>query len=195
MYPGGHPYPRRGRARADLIADGMPSTQVVFAYSATCSHEHVMHLGSRAVNAAGCGLQASWARIRLDHAPSANVPVVSVTAVRTGSGKSQTTRRVVEVLQDRGRKDVVVIRHPMPYGDLVKQRVQRFAALRRSRHSTTARSRSARSTSRTSATTAPWSTPASTTPSDPARGREGSRRHPVGRWQQRPAAGPAPGPR
>jgi predicted GTPase len=56
------------------------------------------------------------------------VPVVSVCAVRTGSGKSQTTRRVVQVLRDKGRK-VVAVRHPMPYGDLARQRVQRFAAL------------------------------------------------------------------
>ena len=55
-------------------------------------------------------------------------PVVAVCAVRTGCGKSQTTRRVAQVLQAQGRK-VVVIRHPMPYGDLAKQAVQRFAAL------------------------------------------------------------------
>ncbi len=56
-------------------------------------------------------------------------PVVAVCAVRTGSGKSQTTRRVAQVLQDMGKK-VVAIRHPMPYGDLVKQTVQRFATLK-----------------------------------------------------------------
>jgi predicted GTPase len=55
----------------------------------------------------------------------ANVPVVAVTAVRTGSGKSQTTRRVVAALKEAG-KTPVVVRHPMPYGDLVAQRVQRF---------------------------------------------------------------------
>jgi len=55
-------------------------------------------------------------------------PVIAITAVRTGCGKSQTTRRVAEMLTDAGRK-VVVIRHPMPYGDLVKQKVQRFAEL------------------------------------------------------------------
>jgi len=55
-------------------------------------------------------------------------PVVSVCAVRTGCGKSQTTRRVAEVLLSAGKK-VVAIRHPMPYGDLAKQRVQRFATL------------------------------------------------------------------
>ena len=53
-------------------------------------------------------------------------PVVSVCAVRTGSGKSQTSRQVAEILQKKGRK-VAAIRHPMPYGDLVKQKVQRFA--------------------------------------------------------------------
>ena len=53
-------------------------------------------------------------------------PVVSVCAVRTGSGKSQTTRRVSLILRDLGYK-VAAIRHPMPYGDLVKQAVQRFA--------------------------------------------------------------------
>jgi predicted GTPase len=58
----------------------------------------------------------------------AKVPVVSVCAVRTGSGKSQTTRRVAAILRGKGRR-VVAIRHPMPYGDLVRQKVQRFAAL------------------------------------------------------------------
>jgi len=56
------------------------------------------------------------------------VPVVSVCAVRTGSGKSQTTRRVVRILRDKGRK-VVAVRHPMPYGEIARQRVQRFAHL------------------------------------------------------------------
>ena len=58
----------------------------------------------------------------------AKVPVVSVCAVRTGAGKSQTTRRVASILRAKGRR-VVAIRHPMPYGDLVKQKVQRFAAI------------------------------------------------------------------
>jgi predicted GTPase len=55
-------------------------------------------------------------------------PVVAICAVRTGSGKSQTTRKVSTLLRDRGKK-VVVVRHPMPYGDLAKQAVQRFATL------------------------------------------------------------------
>ena len=58
----------------------------------------------------------------------AKVPVVSVCAVRTGSGKSQTTRRVCGILQEMGKR-VVAVRHPMPYGDLERQRVQRFATL------------------------------------------------------------------
>ena len=57
-----------------------------------------------------------------------NKPVISVVAIRTGSGKSQTSRYIVKCLQDQGKK-VVSIRHPMPYGDLVAQRVQRFATL------------------------------------------------------------------
>ncbi len=56
----------------------------------------------------------------------AKVPVVAICAVRTGSGKSQTTRRVAQILRDHGKK-VVVIRHPMPYGDLASQAVERFA--------------------------------------------------------------------
>src|SRR3989344_813775 len=53
-------------------------------------------------------------------------PVISICAVRTGAGKSQTSRKIAEILKSAGKK-VVAIRHPMPYGDLMKQRVQRFA--------------------------------------------------------------------
>jgi predicted GTPase len=96
---------------------------VVFAYS-DVSHETVMHKASL-VLACGAdfrliGPNASMIR--------AAVPVVSVCAVRTGAGKSQTTRRVASILRAKGRR-VVAIRHPMPYGDLVKQKVQRFAAM------------------------------------------------------------------
>lgn len=95
--------------------------QVIFAYS-DVSHEYVMHKASLAL--------ANGADFRL-MGPSttmlkAKVPVVSICAVRTGSGKSQTSRRVCKILRDRGFK-VVVIRHPMPYGDLTKQICQRFA--------------------------------------------------------------------
>ncbi len=95
--------------------------QVVFAYS-DVPHEVVMHKASL-VNAAG-------ADFRLMGAKTTQVksikPVVSVCAVRTGSGKSQTTRRVSLILRGMGYR-VAAIRHPMPYGDLVKQRVQRYA--------------------------------------------------------------------
>lgn len=97
--------------------------QVVFAYS-DVSHNYLGHIGAR-VNGAG----ADFRLLGTGHSMVASVkPVVSICAIRTGCGKSQTTRRVVAVLKELG-KQVVVIRHPMPYGDLVKQRVQRFADL------------------------------------------------------------------
>lgn len=95
--------------------------EVVFAYS-DVSHEYVMHLASTAM-AAGANFRLLGPRSTMI---KSKVPVIAVTAVRTGAGKSQTTRRIVEVLNARGLK-VVVVRHPMPYGDLAKQRVQRFA--------------------------------------------------------------------
>ncbi|AGB04769.1 putative GTPase [Aciduliprofundum sp. MAR08-339] len=95
---------------------------VVFAYS-DVPHEHVMHLASRA-HAAGADF---WLLGPESTMIKSSKPVIAVTAVRTGSGKSQTSRRVFKLLCDRGLK-VVSIRHPMPYGDLVKQRVQRFAS-------------------------------------------------------------------
>jgi len=96
--------------------------EVVFAYS-DVSHENVMHKASIVL--------ANGADFRL-MGPSttmvkAKVPVVSICAVRTGSGKSQTARKVASTLKKLGFK-VVVIRHPMPYGDLTKQRCQRFAS-------------------------------------------------------------------
>ena len=120
-YPEGIPiHPESDLPR--LIRELRPH-QVVFAYS-DVSHEAVMHVASL-VLAAGpdfrlVGPDASMLESR--------VPVVSVCAVRTGSGKSPTTRRVVRILREKGRK-VVAVRHPMPYGDLVRQRVQRFAQI------------------------------------------------------------------
>jgi predicted GTPase len=93
---------------------------VVFAYS-DVTHEHVMHIGSRAL-AAGASYRLISPRETM--LPSSK-PAVAICAVRTGSGKSQTTRRVAELLRAAG-KTVAVLRHPMPYGDLVKQAVQRF---------------------------------------------------------------------
>jgi len=93
----------------------------VFSYS-DVPHEHVMHLASVA-HAAG----ADWWLPSPRHTMlKSSVPVVSVCASRTGCGKSQTSRRVATLLQSHGKR-VVAVRHPMPYGDLAKQAVQRFA--------------------------------------------------------------------
>ena len=94
--------------------------EVVFAYS-DVSHEHVMHIGSRAL-AAGADYRLMGPRATELRSTK---PVVAICAVRTGSGKSQTTRHVARVLHGAGMR-VAVLRHPMPYGDLVKQAVQRF---------------------------------------------------------------------
>jgi predicted GTPase len=118
LYPDGipiHPESELEKLIADLGAD-----EVVFAYS-DVSHQTVMHIGSR-VLAAGAdytllGPRSTWLE--------SEVPVVAVCAVRTGAGKSQTTRAVSRILKDRGKK-IAVVRHPMPYGDLVRQAAQRF---------------------------------------------------------------------
>ncbi len=96
---------------------------VVFSYS-DVSHEHVMHKASEALAAGANFVLLGPDDTMLD----ADVPVVSVCAVRTGSGKSQTTRAVARTLRDAGKR-VVAVRHPMPYGDLEAQRVQRYATL------------------------------------------------------------------
>ena len=94
--------------------------QVFFSYSDT-PHEYVMHKASE-VQAAG----ASFILLGPDETMiKSKKPVVSVCAVRTGCGKSQTTRKIALLLKEKGRK-VVAIRHPMPYGDLAQQSVQRF---------------------------------------------------------------------
>lgn len=95
--------------------------EVVFAYS-DVSHEYVMHKASW-VASLGCDFRLMGPKSTMIEG---RVPVISVTAVRTGSGKSQTTRRVCDILKSMGKR-VVVIRHPMPYGDLIRQGVQRFA--------------------------------------------------------------------
>jgi predicted GTPase len=96
---------------------------VVFSYS-DVSHEVVMHHASRAL-ASGAGFRLLAPRSTM---LSANNPVVSVCAVRTGAGKSPTSRKVAALLRARGAR-VAIVRHPMPYGDLEKQVVQRFATL------------------------------------------------------------------
>ncbi|MDJ0728007.1 MAG: cyclic 2,3-diphosphoglycerate synthase [Prochloraceae cyanobacterium] len=94
---------------------------VVFAYS-DLTHARVMHLASRAMVAGADFLLLGPDRTML----SAKVPVIAVSAVRTGCGKSQTTRWLSKLLRKKGLQ-VAVIRHPMPYGDLEKQVLQRFA--------------------------------------------------------------------
>src|SRR5213594_324158 len=118
LYPEGIPIyaeeelaPLVRRLRAD---------QVVFAYS-DVSHEHVMHVGSIAMAAGASFVLLGPGATTL----VARVPVISIGAVRTGAGKSQTTRRVTGILKALGRR-IAVIRHPMAYGDLARQRVQRF---------------------------------------------------------------------
>ncbi|TSA29025.1 MAG: GTPase [Ignavibacteriales bacterium] len=97
--------------------------EVIFSYS-DVTYEYVMTKAS-IVNAAGASFRLMGSEETMIKSTK---PVVSVLAVRTGCGKSQTSRRIVSLLQKAGKK-VVAIRHPMPYGNLVKQAVQRFATI------------------------------------------------------------------
>ena len=120
LYPKGIPiYPEAELPR--LVREHQVN-QVVFAYS-DVSHETVMDRASIAL-AAGADLRLLGPRATMLRSSK---PVVAVCAVRTGSGKSQTTRAVARILKEMGKR-VVVVRHPMPYGDLTKQVVQRFAS-------------------------------------------------------------------
>lgn len=121
LYPDGIPIHAEDELE-QLIAD-QEIDQVVFAYS-DVSHEYVMHLASR-VLAAGADFRLLGPRRTM---LKSSKPVVSIGAVRTGSGKSQTSRKVVRILQELGYKKVVAVRHPMPYGNLAAQAVQRFAS-------------------------------------------------------------------
>ncbi len=119
QYPKGIPiYPESELPR--LIKE-LEADQVVFAYS-DVPHEYVMHKASEVI-AAGADFRLMG--LKTTQVKSSK-PVVSIGAVRTGCGKSQTTRRVSLILRDMGYK-VAVIRHPMPYGNLAEQAVQRFA--------------------------------------------------------------------
>lgn len=95
--------------------------EVVFSYS-DVSHEYVMHKASL-VNASGAQFTLLGTRQTM---LKSRKPVVAICAVRTGSGKSPTSRRVCEIIKGMGKR-VVVVRHPMPYGDLSRQRLQRFS--------------------------------------------------------------------
>ncbi len=120
LYPEGIPiYPEAMLAR--LVTDNQVDL-VAFSYS-DVPHVELMHKASIAMS---CGadfvmIAASYTMLKADR------PVVAICAVRTGCGKSQTTRKVCTILRELGRK-VVVVRHPMPYGDLLAQEVQRFSA-------------------------------------------------------------------
>jgi len=117
-YPNGIPiYPEEDLER--LIKEKNVDI-VVFAYS-DVSHEYVMNRASRALSA-GASFMLLGPK---DTMLKSNKPVIAVGAIRTGSGKSQTTRRVADILKSLGKK-VAVVRHPMPYGDLRKQVVQKF---------------------------------------------------------------------
>ena len=119
LYPDGIPiFPEEDLPR--LIVE-YEIDEVVFAYS-DVDYPYVMHRASLA-NALGADFALLGTR---DTMLKANVPVIAVTAVRTGSGKSQTTRRLAQILMAHGKK-VVVVRHPMPYGELAEQAVERFA--------------------------------------------------------------------
>ena len=121
LYPDGIPI----HAEEDLakLIKELNVDDCVFSYS-DVSYQHVMAVGA-IVNAAGANfvmLGPGDTQIR------STKPVISVGAVRTGCGKSQTSRRIIEILMAKGLK-VVAIRHPMPYGDIAAQKVQRFAKL------------------------------------------------------------------
>ena len=119
LYPRGIPI--YAESELDALIARYKVDDVHFAYS-DVSHEYVMNKASQ-VMAAGANFVLLGP---CDTMVKSRRPVVSVCAVRTGSGKSQTSRKVATILKEKGRK-VAVIRHPMPYGDLVKQKVQRFA--------------------------------------------------------------------
>ena len=121
LYPEGIPV----YAEEDLpkVIKDLKVDECVFAYS-DVSFQHVMEVGAISI-AAGASYRLMGPN---DTMLKSTKPVIAVCAVRTGAGKSQTSRRVVEILMKWGLK-VVAVRHPMPYGDLVAQKVQRFAEL------------------------------------------------------------------
>ncbi len=120
LYPNGIPiYPEE---QLPELIKKYDVDEVVFAYS-DVSHEYVMHKASIA-NAAGADFKLMGPKHTM---LKSTKPVIAVTAVRTGCGKSQTSRKVFRLLTEMGFK-VVSVRHPMPYGDLVKQKCQRFAS-------------------------------------------------------------------
>ncbi|HUH11588.1 MAG TPA: hypothetical protein VMK65_00705 [Longimicrobiales bacterium] len=120
LYPDGIPI--HAEERLEELIEELEVRRCILSYS-DISHEAVMHLASR-VLAAGADFQLLSPRRTMLRSTR---PVIAVCASRTGAGKSQTTRAVVRLLRAAGRR-VAVLRHPMPYGDLVAQRAQRFAS-------------------------------------------------------------------
>jgi predicted GTPase len=121
LYPDGIPiYPEKDLEK--LIIDHNIDV-CVFAYS-DVPYSHVMGIGAK-VNSAGADFELLGTKSTMINSTK---PVIAVCATRTGCGKSQTSRKITELLMERGLK-VVAVRHPMPYGDLAKQAVQRFAAI------------------------------------------------------------------
>jgi predicted GTPase len=118
LYPNGIPIYSESELMALIKEHNVD--EVVFSYS-DVSHEYVMHKASE-VQAAGVSFVILGAEQTM---LKSKVPVIAVCAVRTGCGKSATTRKICQILEELGKK-VVVVRHPMPYGDLINQRVQRF---------------------------------------------------------------------
>jgi predicted GTPase len=121
LYPEGIPIYDESELR-NLIEDNNIE-EVVFSYS-DIAHEDVMHKASKVI-AWGAHFKILGSYPTMVRSTK---PVIAIGAVRTGCGKSQTTRRVAQILKDAGLK-VAAIRHPMPYGDLAKQKVQRFATI------------------------------------------------------------------
>jgi predicted GTPase len=120
LYPAGIPI--HAETELDALLDAGNVDEVVFAYSDIS----LAYVDTRRRRVEAHGVAFSTFDIDATMLP-ASKPVIAVTAVRTGCGKSQTSRRITHVLRELGKKTVVV-RHPMPYGDLARQAVQRFAA-------------------------------------------------------------------
>ncbi len=120
LYPDGIPIEPEAELEAIIARDGVDA--VIFAYS-DVPHAHVMHLAARAIAAGADFTLLGPERTML----RAHVPVIAISAVRTGCGKSQVARWLGQYLRHQGQR-VAILRHPMPYGDLVRMRVQRFAS-------------------------------------------------------------------
>ena len=121
LYPEGIPI--YAQDELERLIKELDADECVFSYS-DVSYSTVMGIGAR-VNAAGADFKLMGHKKTM---LKSTKPIVAVGAVRTGCGKSQTSRRIVEVLMESGLK-VIAVRHPMPYGDLEAQKVQRFAAI------------------------------------------------------------------